>query len=209
MVTLTNLTAFALVSFGMVITPGPNMIYLISRSILQGRAAGFISLFGVLAGFVFYMLCAAFGVTALIFAVPFAFGAIQIAGAAYLLYLAWRAIQPGAGSVFQPRTDLPLDPPRRLFMMGFLTNLLNPKIALLYLSLLPQFLDLSGGHLLAQSVLLGSVQIMISFAVNSLIVLASASVAAWFAMRPGWLKAQRWVMASVLAGLALSVVSAR
>jgi threonine/homoserine/homoserine lactone efflux protein len=208
-VTLTNLTAFALVSFGMVITPGPNMIYLISRSILQGRAAGFISLFGVLAGFVFYMLCAAFGVTALIFAVPFAFGGIQIAGAAYLLYLAWRAIQPGAGSVFQPRTDLPLDPPRRLFMMGFLTNLLNPKIAFLYLSLLPQFLDLNGGHLLAQSVLLGSVQIMISFAVNSLIVLSSASVAASFAMRPGWLKAQRWVMASVLAGLALSVVSAR
>lgn len=208
-VTSTNLAAFALVSFGMVITPGPNMIYLISRSILQGSVAGFISLFGVIAGFVFYMLCAAFGVTAIVLAVPFAFKAIQFAGAAYLLYLAWRAVKPGAGSVFQPRTDLPVDPPLRLFTMGFVTNLLNPKIALLYMSLLPQFLDLETGNLLAQSVLLGSVQIMVSFAVNAAIVLAAGWVARWFATRPGWMRVQRWAMASVLTALALSVVTAR
>ena len=166
MVTQSHLLAFALVSFGMVITPGPNMIYLISRSILQGSLAGFVSLLGVIAGFVFYMLSAAFGVTAILAAVPFAFKAIQIAGAAYLLYLAWSAVRPGAGSVFQPRTDLPHDPPLRLFTMGFLTNLLNPKIALLYMSLLPQFLDLKKGDVLAQSVMLGSVQILVSFVVN-------------------------------------------
>jgi len=140
----TSLVAFALVALGMVLTPGPNMIYLITRSIMQGRLAGFISLLGVILGFVFYMLCAAFGLTALLLAVPFAFEAIQWAGAAYLLYLAWSAVKPGARSVLQPRTDLKVDGPRKLFAMGFITNLLNPKIAVLYLSLLPQFMTRRG-----------------------------------------------------------------
>ncbi|KHJ53613.1 lysine transporter LysE [Aureimonas altamirensis] len=205
MVTAANLGAFALVSLGMVLTPGPNMIYLISRLILQGRMAGFISLSGVLAGFVFYMLCAAFGLTAIIFAVPFAYRTIQLAGAAYLLYLAWQSIRPNSGSVFQPRHDLPIDPPGRPFAMGFLTNLLNPKIALLYLSLLPQFLDVTAGHMLGQSLLLGSTQIAVSFAVNSVIILAAARISDWFATRPGWVRAQRWIMASILALLALNV----
>ena len=67
---MTNAMTFALVALGLVLTPGPNMIYLISRSIVQGRVAGLISLGGVAAGFVFYMLCAACGITALLFAVP-------------------------------------------------------------------------------------------------------------------------------------------
>lgn len=205
MATIANMAAFALVSLGLVLTPGPNMIYLISRSILQGRRAGFISLLGVIAGFVFYMLCAAFGVSALMFAIPFAFRTIQIAGAAYLLYLAWKAVRPGAGSVFQPRTDLSVDGPRRLFMMGFLTNLLNPKIALLYMSLLPQFLDVGRGGVVVQSLSLGAVQILVSFVVNLAIVLAASSVARWFNMRPGWVKVQRWAMASVLSALGVSV----
>ncbi len=83
-----NLLAFALISLGMVLTPGPNMIYLISRSICQGRGAGLISLAGVALGFVFYMLCAALGITALVMAVPFAYDALRIGGALYLLYLA-------------------------------------------------------------------------------------------------------------------------
>ena len=136
----TTLIAFALVSLGMVLTPGPNMIYLISRSISQGRVAGLISLGGVALGFVFYMLCAAFGITALVFAVPYAYDALRFAGAAYLLWLAWQAVRPGGQSPFQVR-QLPVDGPKKLFAMGFVTNLLNPKIAMLYLSLLPQFID--------------------------------------------------------------------
>ena len=137
---LTALLGFALVSFGMVLTPGPNMIYLISRSISQGRMAGLISLGGVALGFVFYMLCAAFGITALLFAVPYAYDALRFAGAGYLLWMAWQALKPGGRSPFQVK-KLQVDGPRKLFAMGFVTNLLNPKIAMLYLALLPQFID--------------------------------------------------------------------
>src|ERR1700750_139338 len=96
-----SLLAFTLVSFGIVLTPGPNMIYVISRSITQGPGAGIVSLGGVALGFVFYMLCAAFGITALLLAVPFAYDALRFAGAAYLLWLAWPAGEPGGRSPFQ------------------------------------------------------------------------------------------------------------
>jgi threonine/homoserine/homoserine lactone efflux protein len=167
---ITTLLAFALVSLGMVLTPGPNMIYLISRSITQGPAAGMVSLGGVALGFVFYMLCAAFGITALLFAVPYAYDALRLAGAAYLLWLAWQALRPNGGSPFQVK-KLAVDGPRRLFAMGFVTNLLNPKIAMLYLALLPQFIDPAVGSVLTQSLALGAVQIVISVGVNALIAL--------------------------------------
>ncbi|HXP97140.1 MAG TPA: LysE family translocator, partial [Telmatospirillum sp.] len=92
---LYTLIAFGFVALGMVLTPGPNMVYLISRSICQGRAAGLISLGGVALGFVFYMFCAAFGITALLLAVPYAYDALRFGGAVYLLYLAWQAVKPG------------------------------------------------------------------------------------------------------------------
>jgi threonine/homoserine/homoserine lactone efflux protein len=114
----TSLVAFAAIALGMVLTPGPNMIYLISRSICQGRVAGLISLGGVALGFVFYMLCAAFGITAIVLAVPYAYDALRIAGAAYLLWLAWQAVRPGGRSPLHVR-NLPNDSPRKLFAMGF------------------------------------------------------------------------------------------
>ena len=114
-----NLIAFALIALGMVLTPGPNMVYLISRSICQGRKAGLISLAGVAVGFVFYMLCAALGITALVMAVPYAYDALRLGGALYLLYLAWQALKPGGRSPFQVR-DLPQDSPRRLFAVGLM-----------------------------------------------------------------------------------------
>ena len=209
MVGSTTLAGFALVALGMVCTPGPNMIYLLTRSIMQGRLAGFISLLGVVLGFVVYMISAALGVTALLLAVPFAYGMLQWAGALYLLWLAWNAVKPGARSVLQPRQDLAVDGPGRLFAMGFLTNLLNPKIAVLYLSLLPQFIDPARGHVLQQGILLGMVQIAVSFSVNLTIVFAAGTLARWFATRPSWLKVQRWIMASVLAGLAVRLVMDR
>lgn len=203
---LTSLLAFALLSLGMVLTPGPNMVYLVSRSICQGPVAGLVSLGGVALGFVFYMLCAALGITAMLLAVPFAYDALRFAGALYLLYLAWQAVRPGGRSPFQVR-DLPKDSGRRLFLMGFLTNLLNPKIAVLYLSLLPQFIRPDEGGVLAQSLVLGGVQIAISVSVNAMIALAAGSVAGFLAGRPVWLVVQRWLMGTVLAVLAVRMAS--
>jgi threonine/homoserine/homoserine lactone efflux protein len=187
----------------MVLTPGPNMIYLISRSITQGPAAGIVSLGGVALGFVFYMLCAAFGITALLFAVPYAYDALRLAGAAYLLWLAWQALKPN-GSPFQVK-KLKVDGPRKLFAMGFVTNLLNPKIAMLYLALLPQFIDPAIGSVLTQSLALGSIQIVISVSVNAMIALAAGSIALFLGTRPTWLLLQRWLMGTVLAGLAVKM----
>ncbi|SAK66024.1 lysine exporter protein LysE/YggA [Caballeronia temeraria] len=200
-----QLLAFGLVALGMALTPGPNMVYLISRSICQGRTAGLISLGGVALGFVFYMLCAAFGITALLVAIPFAYDALRFGGALYLLYLAWQAVKPGGRSPFQVR-DLPVDSPRKLFTMGFVTNLLNPKIAVLYLSLLPQFIDPSHG-VLGQSLVLGVVQIMLSITVNSMVAMTAGSIALFLARRPTWLLIQRWLMGTVLAGLAMRMAT--
>jgi threonine/homoserine/homoserine lactone efflux protein len=197
-----SLVGFALVALGLVITPGPNMMYLVSRSICQGRRAGLVSLGGVGLGFLVYMIAAALGITALLFAVPFAYDVLRLAGAAYLLHLAWQALRPGGRSAFQVR-DLPPDSDRRLFAMGFLTNLLNPKAAMLYLSLLPQFIDPARGGILMQSLLLGSIQIAISLSVNALIATAAGSIAAFLGTRPTWLLLQRWLMGTVLAGLGL------
>lgn len=204
-----TLAAFALVALGMVCSPGPNMLYLISRSITQGRMAGVISLAGVALGFVVYMLCAALGVTALLLAVPFAYEALKWAGAAYLLWLAWNAVKPGARGALEARHDLPPDGPRRLFVMGLLTNLLNPKIAVLYLSLLPQFIDPARGHALLQGIVLGLTQIGVSLSVNLLIVLGAGTIAGWIATRPTWLRLQRWLMAGVLTALAMRLALER
>ena len=201
-----NLLGFALIALGMVLTPGPNMIYLISRSICQGPVAGLISLGGVALGFVFYMVFAALGITALLLAVPFAYDALRFAGALYLLYLAWQAVRPGGRSPFQVR-DLPKEGPRKLFVMGLVTNLLNPKVAVLYLSLLPQFLRPEEGDVLLQSLVFGSLQIAISVTVNALIAVTAGSIAAFLAGRPLFMLVQRWLMSTVLAGLAVSMAA--
>jgi threonine/homoserine/homoserine lactone efflux protein len=208
MPSLTSLLTFSLIALGMVLTPGPNMLYLISRSISQGPRAGLISLGGVACGFLFYMVCAAFGITALLMAVPFAYDLLRIGGALYLLWLAWSAVRPGARSPFQVR-HLPRDPPRRLFLMGLLTNMLNPKVAMIYLSLLPQFVDPARGSVLGQSLLLGSAQIAISLSVNGVITLLAGGIAGFLGERPFWLAAQRWLMGGVLGGLAVRMAVER
>jgi threonine/homoserine/homoserine lactone efflux protein len=197
-----NLLAFAAVALGMVLTPGPNMIYLLSRSICQGRTAGLISLAGIGLGFVVYMLCAAFGITALILAVPFAYDVLRIGGALYLAWLAWQALRPGGRSPFQVR-DLPEDSPKKLFGMGLFTALLNPKVAILYMALLPQFIQPERGGVLSQTLLLGSMQIATSLTVNAVIVCAAGAIAAFLAGRPTWVRVQRWIMGGVLGGLAV------
>ncbi|MFI7235669.1 LysE family translocator [Streptomyces cyaneofuscatus] len=204
MVELTGVLGVAMVALGMVLTPGPNMIYLVSRSITQGRRAGVVSLGGVAVGFLVYLLATNLGLSVVFIAVPELYIAVKLAGAAYLAYLAWTALRPGGVSVFAPQ-EMPHDSPRKLFTMGLMTNLLNPKIAIMYLSLIPQFINLDAGHVLFQGFVLGSVQIVVALTINLSIVLAAGSIAVFLARRPSWLKVQRYMMGTALALLAVSV----
>ena len=199
------MTAFALVSLGFAITPGPNMMYILSRSLSQGTAAGLMSLVGVAAGFIVYLLLSAFGITAVVMAVPFAYDALRIAGAAYLLYLAWGVLKPGGRSPFETRS-LPRHSTRRLMVMGFMTNLLNPKAAMLYLALLPQFIDPQRGSVLLQALVLGCIHITLSLLANGTAAIAAGGIARFLARSPGWLKAQRWFMGTMLTALAVNML---
>jgi threonine/homoserine/homoserine lactone efflux protein len=202
MVAPTALLGVLLVALGMVLTPGPNMIYLTSRAISQGRRAGLVSLAGTGVGFLCYLVAAAAGLSALFAAVPVAYTVVKLGGAAYLAWLAWGMLRPGGRSLFGTRSLAP-ESDRRLFGMGLLTNLLNPKIALMYAALLPQFLDPAAGAPWAQFVQLGAVQIVVAVGVNGLIVLAAASVARFLAARPRAMTLQRWVAGSLLGAFAV------
>ncbi|MEJ8815938.1 LysE family translocator [Variovorax ureilyticus] len=204
MLTPTELAWFTLAALVLVLTPGPNMIYCVSRALCQGRAAGLISLGGVLLGFVVHLMAAALGLTALLIAVPFAFDTIRLAGAAYLLWLAWQALKPNGAAPFEARL-LPHDRTAKLFSMGFLTNVLNPKVAMFYLSFFPQFLHPDRGSVLLQSLALGAIQILVSGGINALLVLGAAGITAFLSRTRGWLLAQRYVMGSVLAALAVRI----
>jgi threonine/homoserine/homoserine lactone efflux protein len=202
MLTLPEVAFFALTALVLVLTPGPNMVYCVSRALSQGRGAGLLSLAGVLLGFVAHLLAATLGLTALLAAVPFAFDTLRIAGAAYLAWLAWDALRPGGRSPFVPRV-LPEHPPGKLFRMGLLTNLLNPKVAIFYLSFFPQFLHPDRGSVAMQALELGAIQILVSGTVNALLVLGAARIAAFLARSRGWLAAQRYLMGTVLGALAV------
>lgn len=190
----------------MALTPGPNMIYLISRSLCQGRGAGIMSWCGVVVGFTAHMCCASLGLTALFMAVPLGYEVLKIAGAAYLLWLAWQAVRPGARSPFETR-ELRPESHRKLFTMGLLTSVLNPKVAIFYLSVLPQFISPEAGSVLGQSLLLGTTQVLIGSSVNLVVALSAAGIAGWFARNRFWLAVQRYVMGLVLGALALRLLS--
>lgn len=204
MLTFQELAFFAIAALVLVLTPGPNMIYCVSRALSQGRTAGLISLCGVLLGFIVHLVAASLGLTALLMAVPLAFDAIRLAGAAYLMWLAWQAVRPGGTAPFEPRS-LPHDSPATLLRMGFITNVLNPKVAMFYLSFFPQFIHPERGPILLQSLALGTIQITVSGAVNALLVLGAGSITAVLSQSEGWLRAQRYIMGTVLAGLAVRV----
>ncbi len=200
------LFSFALLALMMALTPGPNMAYMVSRSLCQERRAGYVSLAGVVLGFLIYMLSAAVGLSALLLAVPLAYDLLRWGGAAYLAYLAWQAVRPGGHSPFEVRT-LPAESDRRLFLTGLFTNLLNPKIAIFYVSMLPQFIDPQGASVLGQSVLLGCVQIGVSMSVHLTLISLAGRVAALLQHRPGFVRLQRWLMATVLGGMALHLAA--
>ncbi|CAG2152907.1 hypothetical protein LMG31506_04700 [Cupriavidus yeoncheonensis] len=184
------------------ITPGPNMVYVMARSVSQGTRAGLISFAGVMLGYLSYMLSAAFGISALFLAIPGAGRALAVCGALYLLYLAWQMLKPGGRSPLQVDAAA-AERPRRLFAMGAMTSLLNPKLALVFLSVLPQFIDYEAGDVLGQSVMLGLALTAAFAGVNALVAVSSGRAAAMMVQRPRWLLAQRCVTGGILVLLGL------
>ncbi|WP_406269919.1 LysE family translocator [Nocardia sp. NBC_00881] len=208
MIEMAAVVGVAAAAVGMVLTPGPNMMYLVSRTVSQGRRAGLVSLGGVAAGFGVYLAAATAGITAVFAVVPGLYLGVKLAGAAYMGWLAWQAVRPGGVSVFAPAA-LPADPVRRLFGMGLLTNLLNPKIAIMYMALIPQFVTPEHGRVWLQSLCLGAVQIAVALTVNGLIVLGAGGLATFLTGRPLWLRAQRYLMGTMLGAIAVLLATDR
>jgi threonine/homoserine/homoserine lactone efflux protein len=196
-----QLGLFAFAVLLLALTPGPVWVYLISRTLTQGRRAGYFSLIGVMAGVLVHLLGAALGLSALLLAVPAAFDAIKLAGAGYLLWLAWNTLR-GGGFSFTPQ---PLDPvpDRVLFRQSLTASVINPKVAVFYLSLFPQFVDPAGGNVLLQSLTLGVVHVSVSTLVDGSLVTVAGGLSAWLGQRPGWLRAQRWVLGAAFGVLAV------
>ena len=205
MIPFQELLLFSLAALVLVISPGPNMIYLISRSITQGKKAGLTSLFGVICGFLFHIVMVSFGLTAILFAVPSAYFILKTLGTLYLLYLVYQAIKPNNKNIFEVDNKTQIDSPKKLFLVGLLTNVLNPKVAIFYLSFFPQFIKPEYGSILNQNLELGITQVTISFSVNLIIVLTASKISIFLSKNPFWIKIQKWFMASVLAFLAVKM----
>lgn len=201
MVTLSAALSFAGVAFLMALSPGPNLFYLASRSICQGRAAGFASLAGVCTGMFVYMLATAAGLSALFAAVPIAYEIVRLAGATYLLWLAFKAFTRESSSL--SISSLSHEPRPQLYRRGLLTCLLNPKIVITYGALLPQFVDPSSGSILTQTIVLGLVQIVTAASAHSVVIFGASSVAALLGRSHTFASFQRYLLGTVLAALAV------
>lgn len=201
-----TLLVFAALSLGLAATPGPNMLYLVSRALAQGTGAGMVSLVGCQFGSLVIMLCAAAGLTAALFAVPYAWDVLRIGGAIYLLYLAWQCVRPGGQPIFSPR-PMPQEPALRLFSVGFATAALNPKVAIFYVAVLPPFIDPALGNVFLQGAVLGAVQIGVAIVFDGLLVYGAAGVARFLGTRPGWMAAQRWILGAALGLIAVKLAT--
>jgi threonine/homoserine/homoserine lactone efflux protein len=192
---------FCLACIALVATPGPNVLYLVSRTLAQGRAAGFVSLAGTSTGVAAHALAAALGLSALLATVPVAYDAVRWAGALYLGWLAWTTWR-SQGEKTQSIAPTQVDA-GHLFRQGLLTSLLNPKVALFELALFPQFVSPAHGSVLAQSLVLAATQLVLAIAGDSLFVLAAVRVRRYFAARPGWGRWSKRALAGVFGALAL------
>jgi threonine/homoserine/homoserine lactone efflux protein len=199
-VPLSTWLLFCAASVALAITPGPNMLLLVTRTLAQGRRAGFLTLAGTQTGLAFHIAAVALGLAALLAAVPLAYDAIRIAGA---LYLAWLAVQTwrarDAGSLVAP----PRIAAARLYRDGVLSSVLNPKIALFELALLPQFIDPARGSVLAQTLILGATQFVVILPFDAACVLGAAWVRRLFERHGRFAQWSRRALAGAFAALAL------
>jgi threonine/homoserine/homoserine lactone efflux protein len=200
MIALDTWLLFCLACVALAATPGPNMLFLVSRTLAQGRGAGFVSLAGTSSGFALHAVAAAFGLSALLAAIPLAFEVVKWAGAIYLAWLAiqmWRASDEPEATVAAPHST-----PRAMYRQGLLTAVLNPKVAAFQLALFPQFVDPARGSVLLQSLVLAVTQLVIVVAGDSVCVALATGARRWFATRPGWGRWSKRALAGVFAALA-------
>ena len=181
------------------------MLLIASRSATQGKGSGFATLAGIQAGTYCHALAAAFGLSQLFLAVPLAYDAVRYAGAAYLLYLAWKAFR-SSGTAFAPTTGLPRYPIGSVFRQGLVTNLLNPKMALFVLALFPQFVHLDAGNVAVQIMVLATVLNLIGIVVNGAVILMASRFGRAFSRASGRLRRlPQFLLGTVFAGLALKL----
>lgn len=173
---LATLWPFLIAALALNLTPGADMTYVIARTATQGRAAGISASFGIAGGSVVHTCLAAFGVSAILAHSEAAFVTVKAVGAAYLLYLAWRALM-SSGSGTGAAKSLPPVSLWRLFGEGVLTNVLNPKVALFILAFLPQFVDPKAGPVWLQILFLGTLFNISGTTVNCIVTLSTAAAA--------------------------------
>ncbi|WNK01223.1 LysE family translocator [Thalassospiraceae bacterium LMO-JJ14] len=199
-----TLGIFIAASFALYIAPGPDMIYVATRAMGQGKRAGVLSALGVSSGILVHMFAAAFGLAALLKVWPAAFILIKWVGIAYLVYLGLRVLLSKAESIdLQPARTARND--WRLYRQGFFCNILNPKIAIFFLAFLPQFTDAALGDVSLQMLFYGAVFASGGLVWILFIAYAFGSAGNWFARHPGALKFQKWITGSSMLGLALFV----
>ena len=198
---ISTLALFALACLALTATLGPDMLLIASRSASQGRVSGFATLAGIQAGTYCHALAAAFGLSQLFLAVPIAYDVVRYAGAAYLLYLAWKTIR--STEVLAPNAGMRRYPVAVVFRQGLLTNLLNPKMALFVLALFPQFVEPSAGSVAVQVMVLATVLNLIGLAVNGAVIVMASGLGRLLGARRRWHRLPQLLLGTVFAGLAL------
>ena len=189
---------FAAASFAVAIAPGPSWVYVISSTLGQRRTAGFVAVLGNATGIACHAVAAALGLSAVLQVSASAFMVARWAGALYLIYLAVRTVMQK--TPLEPGGVGPARTLRQVFRDGLLVNLLNPKVPVLMLALMPQFLDPAAGHLALQTILLGSLHVVIASLVLCTIVLTAGRAATTVRGRPGTQRLLRWVSGTLLFG---------
>ncbi|WP_276955951.1 LysE family translocator [Allomeiothermus silvanus] len=198
-----KLSLFVLASVGILLIPGPNVIYIVTRSIAQGRAAGIASVLGINLATLTYTVAAALGLAAILLASAPAFNVVKWAGAAYLVYMGIRAfLSKGALEAIQPRKDGLF----RVFAEGYVVNLLNPKMAFFIFAFLPQFVDPSYGQVVLQILALGGLFALLAIFSDGSYALLASSLGRWLQRNPHYFKRQRYVTGSIY--IVLGVTSA-
>ena len=198
----TSLGIFVVAALVLLLTPGPAVLYIVARSIDQGRRAGLVSMLGVHAGTLVHIAAAAAGLSALLAASATAFSAVKYLGAAYLVYLGVRRILERAPAVGDgPARERRL---RRAFLDGVVVNVLNPKTALFFLAFLPQFVDVSRGHVGTQILALGGIFVALGLVTDGGFALTAGTAARWLRGHPRFLASERWISGGMYIGLGVA-----